>query len=113
MEEIKVGEYVRTKDGVIGKVIAIANMYIELDTKYYDTQYGYFRNVTFDERITKHSLNIIDLIEVGDIATMKYRHIDVTKPLNETDIADLKSGELKLVSVVTHQQFNSIKYEVI
>ena len=44
---------------------------------------------------------------------MKYRHLDVIKPLNETDIADLKSGELKLVSVVTHESFNSIKYEVI
>ena len=64
MEEIKVGEYVRTKDGVIGKVIALAHMYIELDRKYYDTQYGFVRDITFDERITKHSSNIIDLIEV-------------------------------------------------
>lgn len=63
--------------------------------------------------VEKHSPNIIDVLEIGDIVTMKYRHLDVIKPLDETDIADLKSGELKFVSVVTHQQFNSIKYEVI
>lgn len=104
MEEIKVGDYVRSEIGSFGKV-----------TRIEDNKFLYENKtlITFIRNVKKHSPNIIDVLEKGDIATMKYRHLDVIKPLNETDIADLKSGELKLVSVVTHESFNSIKYEVI
>ena len=117
MEEIKVGEYVRlARNQGINKIEEIDDGVYYLDTPIAD-EWGYesyaIAKYQLKEEVIAHSPNIIDVIEKGDIVTMKYRHLEVIKPLDETDIADLKSAELKLVSVVTHEQFNSIKYEVI
>ena len=69
MSEIKVGEYVRTKKGLIRKVTNVINDVIEIDKGYYDeeNEYGdsYF-DFLIENEIAKHSPNIIDLIEVGD-----------------------------------------------
>lgn len=66
MSEIEIREYVRTNDGIF-KVTKIDGLYIYLDKEYFDNQYQMMRDVTFKERIIKHSFNIIDLIEEGDI----------------------------------------------
>lgn len=63
--EIKENEFVRTDNGIF-KVTKIDGLYIYLDKQYFDNQYQTMRDVTFKERIVKHSFNIIDLIEVGD-----------------------------------------------
>lgn len=63
-DEIEVNEYVRTKNGVIDKV---------------DTLYGMIENTVhlenqkwFDTKnIVKHSKQLIDLIEVGDIVEIR------------------------------------------
>lgn len=64
--EIKVGEYVRAKDGYIGKVkdiickgypIKKLEGYIVLDDE---------DGTILNPEEVKHSFNIIDLIEVGD-----------------------------------------------
>lgn len=112
MEKICVNEYVRAR-GEILKIETLVNDYeggVLIKFKEY-TGSNVFKLKEIEE--WKHSPNIIDVIEKGDIVTMKYKHLEVIKPLDETDITDLKSGELKLVSVVTHESFNSIKYEVI
>ena len=70
--EIEVGEYIRTKQGYIAKVMSV-DTYVELDTlinfkKISGNHYAGQR--LFDEddlEITKHSNDIIDLIEIGDI----------------------------------------------
>ena len=56
--EISVGDYVRSKNGSIGKV-----------TKIEDDKYLYENKVliTFIGNVIKHSKNIIELIEEGDI----------------------------------------------
>lgn len=61
MEEIKVGEYVRTKDGEIG-------IYLGIDAKYemYDYDVNGNRSSCKYNEILNHSKNIIDLIEEGD-----------------------------------------------
>lgn len=64
--EIKIGEYVRTNDGIF-KVTKIDGLYIYLDKEYFDNQYQMMRDVTFKERTIKHSFNIKELIEEGDI----------------------------------------------
>lgn len=65
MKEIEVNEYVRTKDGIIDKVI------IEYDgkcnnpncsEKHISCKYNYYN----EKDIVKHSKQLIDLIEVGD-----------------------------------------------
>lgn len=57
-KEIEVGEYVRTKIGVIGKVIKALRNRVFLDCLGYAVQ---------KKDIVKHSKQLIDLIEVGDI----------------------------------------------
>nr|DAJ13839.1 MAG TPA: hypothetical protein [Siphoviridae sp. ctvzh6] len=55
---IEVNEYVRTKDGVIGKVIKVLSNRVFLDNL------GY---AVLTKDIVKHSKQLIYLIEVGDI----------------------------------------------
>lgn len=73
--EIKVGEYVRTKNGLIGKVNKIelkgsgtrfAGEYLTDTIIQFNDGKVYERRVK-DNYIVKHSKNIIDLIELGDI----------------------------------------------
>ena len=64
--EIKENEFVRTDNGIF-KVTKIDGLYIYLDKQYFDNQYQTMRDVTFKERIIKHSFNIINLIEINDI----------------------------------------------
>ena len=59
MEKIKVGEYVRTISGNIGKYI------IQQNINYIDTGKQYI-GIDIEKDIVKQSSNIIDLIEVGD-----------------------------------------------
>lgn len=67
--DIEVNEYVRTKNGVIDKVDALYGM-IE-NTVHLENQKW------FDIKdITKHSKQLIDLIEVGDIVN---RHLVIDK----------------------------------
>lgn len=62
MEDIKVGEYVRTESGYIGKVEQINKEPTDENITYVITDvYSCFL-----EEVVKHSFNIIDLIEVGD-----------------------------------------------
>ena len=62
--DIEVGDYVRSRNGSIGKV-----------TKIEDDKYLYENKelITFIGNIVKHSKNIIDLIEVGDILEIYLR----------------------------------------
>ncbi len=71
MREIEVGEYVRTREGHLGKLMAINEKdynYLGVDTTKeirndgFPATYLYLKN----EDIVKHSKKIIDLIEVGD-----------------------------------------------
>ena len=66
--------------------------------------------------IYKHSKNIIDLIEVGDIIHIKdVLHEDITYIWSEDYLKALKEdiqNGIKLVSIVTHEQFESVEYKV-
>ena len=65
---IEVGEYVRTTDGRIYKVVDIDNIFIYVDK---EVKYNEETNTSIDyikkSSVVKHSKNIIDLIEVGAI----------------------------------------------
>ena len=67
--EIEVGEYVRTDYGLIDKVIN-SNFYMSI---YVECEKG----LHLIENIVKHSKQLIDLIEVGDIVEDEYNKYEV------------------------------------
>ena len=99
MDDLKVGEYVRTNDGIF-KVTKIDGLYIYLDKEYFDNQYQMMRDVTFKERILKHSFNIIDLIEVGDYVNGNY----------VSEIKEYEDGKtiLVLIGIVDEKDIKTI-----
>lgn len=119
MEELKIGQYIRTKKGRIAKITTINEIKYTYHTararnrmKYIGKKRTLINGRYEFEDIEKHGSDIIEILEKRDMVTMKFRGLTVTKLLSEEDIADLKSGELKLVSVLTHEQFEAAKYEV-
>jgi hypothetical protein len=68
---IEVNEYVRTKDGKIDKLIN-SNFYMSI---YVECEKGLY----LIENIVKHSKQLIDLIEVGDIVN-GMEVLDIHKP---------------------------------
>ena len=117
--EIKVNEFVRTKDGVIDKVIIdykdkcnnpnCNRKHISCEKNYYN-----------EDEIVKHSPNLIDLIEVGDYvngilvtgkeSTLLWTEI---KGIDRSGyhIPISQYGE-NIKSVVTKEQFEPISYKV-
>ena len=65
-DEIKVGEYVRTKDGIIAKVTYVDGLMIDCDENVFDLKNLAMMEIPIEyaeEYIIKHSKNIKDLIE--------------------------------------------------
>lgn len=68
MDEIKVGEYVRLKSGLIGQFYNIEEGYDgNIQINFEEFGYEYENIEQFYDDIKKHSKNIIDLIEENDI----------------------------------------------
>lgn len=113
--EIEVGEYVRTKNGVIDKVDALYGM-IE-NTVHLENQKW------FDiKNIVKHSKQLIYLIEIGDyvnghkVISVDYNVIDDKTECIELDLNNnyqynfISARQIK--TIITHEQFESIEYKV-
>jgi hypothetical protein len=117
--EIKIGEYVRTKDGIIDKIFKFDEMLNE-----YWCEKGLVidpenKIETHLKDIVKHSFNIIDLIEVGDF-------------VNENEVIDkyLFNGEMPVLettgdetnakcmcesdirTILTHEQYERNCYKI-
>lgn len=129
MEEIKVGEYVRTINQGIKKIDDInenapVNRY-KYKTGESDWDGEWYGTIKTTE-IVKHSFNIIDLIEVGDYVN-GYKIVNIEKEyynLKLDEVLPLKTPNLivgneegilsinKIKTIVTKEQFKSIEYEV-
>ena len=112
--EIEVGEYVRTIDGIIDKIKRLDCIILNKDITGEKHLYSY-------TDIIKHSNNIIDLIECGDYVngeniiqvSKTFRYL-FTNKLYHND----KTGEEKHIyfkvddikSIVTKEQFRSLEY---
>ena len=126
MEFIRVGEYVRIDNDFriiaigIGKVVKINkdDVYVKMN---FDLPILYSK-----EGISKHSKNIIDLIKVKD----SIEYIEQTEGKDGTILGEtyeqritsqaeleevrksIRDGGIKLVSVLTYEQFNGSTYKV-
>ena len=121
--DIKVGEYMRTKNGLIGKVnkielkgsgVRFGGEFLTDEIIQFNDGKIYERRVK-DKNITKYSKNIIDLIEVGDIVFIQdvlnndfvYIYDDeMLKAVRE----DIEEG-LQITKILTHQQFEQNCYK--
>ena len=121
MEEIKVGEYVRIKHNGIFKIDDIDFERLKImDSKNRVHEFEDLEEMEdyIKNDITKHSPNIIDVIEVGDYVNGEYvraTYLDGERKYIKlgTEINGKRTYEEDIKSIVTHEQFNSIKYEVI
>lgn len=125
MEKIEVGEYVRTTSGEIFKIKA--ENYFGIITKYENKEdkieqgknwYATNGREINKEDITKHSKNIIDLIEVGDIVNKhkvlnvnldgnKCIDIDTEKPSYESYLF-----EEQIDTILTYEQYENNCYRL-
>lgn len=123
---MKIGDYVRTKNGNIRKIVELTNTeYIDEPDYYVDKvlidieqnkaeDTIYMEKWLFEEKIIKSSPNIIDLIEVGDYVDRlrvveKQEDYIVVETFDER-IFIYKNEPIKLI--VTHEQFSSMEYKV-
>ena len=138
MNEIEVGDYVRTKDGLIAKLINIDEDEYCFDNKI-KWYYEYYSKEVYAEdwkdfvkyEVVKHSPNIIDLIEVGDIIRVEglkhakeviedkfYRYDvfgnDVRAIIDDSGYGNYSKQikDYKILSVVTHEQYKEMEYKV-
>ena len=130
MEEIEVGEYIRTNDGIIGKLKRIELDNIDKSLKWYVFTGKIPDKNIIDEvyinkpYIIKHSKNIIDLIEVGDIIEWEYEgfgYYGINEVINRfgtigvygieyDDVIPLKNINIK--RILTHEQYENNCYRI-
>ena len=111
--EIEVGDWIRSKDGFIGKVQKISYDNME-KSNYYICEKDNVMASNYLENIAKHSKIISEIVEVGDYVNGKLIH----KIDKGTNYCYLYYGNCKtfvnyqIKSIVTHEQFESIEYKV-
>lgn len=110
---IKRDDYVKLNTGKIVRVIGIKENKLNKKAIYF----GVYEQDWFDSMAVENfSDNIIDLIEVGDIVHIKdVLHEDITYIWSEDYLKALKKdiqNGIKLVSIVTKEQMQSIEYKV-
>lgn len=117
--EIEVGEYVRTKEGEIHKIIKIIE---------YDGDWNYYRYENtmgdFQMSIVKHSKQLIDLIEVKDVIRYRIDNISTTLETkgylegiidisDEEMLQEIKSDkDYHILEILTKEQYMANCYKV-
>ena len=122
--EIKVNDYVRTKNGKIRKITEEYQFnkygkfwFLIKENNKIENYNEYFIDTINEKEIVKHSNNIIDLIEKNDYVNGKLvSNVDEidNKTIIEWEDGDMYSPEIEndsfIKSIVTHEQFSSLEY---
>ena len=109
MKEIKIDEYIRLDNGEIGKVIDIK----ENPKRVVYSEYG---EIALRSSILKHSEDLIDLIEVGDIVN----GFPVLEPIYNGNVIygidegyeNFKKSFGDIKTILTKEQFEANCYKV-
>ena len=122
--KIQVEEYIRTYNGIIGKILEdedIGEDGVCIDTTFLD-DYADETNFVKYEDIKSHSFNLIDLIEEGDYVNGNEIALEAPNPDPLCDpiygyfdrygelVGIIENEDIK--SIVTKEQFKSVEYEV-
>ena len=121
MENIEKGEYVRTNKGLITKITDIEIEKYEDGTSeiFIETELnpGYL-DYTIED-ITKHSKQLTDLIEPGDLCYYKLRDSDkvcknfaVMNHLGKIQLYFYSLDQLKIIKILTHEKIEVNCYKV-
>ena len=117
MEEIEVGDWIRTKKGNMDKIACefdknnwrSKNTYGELIVRCLD-------NIYLLDDIVKHSKNIIDLIEVGDYVNgqlVRATYLEgVTKYIKLNNSRGVRTYNDNIKTILTHEQYIQNCYTV-
>lgn len=112
--EIEVGDWIRSKDGFIGKVRRIT--YDDMEkSNYYICEKDNIMASNYLENIAKHSKIISEIVEVGDYVNGQ----EVIEVREQEGKIYLMTGYVPqsyikedIKSIVTHEQMASIEYKV-
>ena len=108
---MKVGDYVRTKNGIIGKIID--DNLAQEETRY---EIDYNNKLYYSRQIAKSSPNIVDLIEVGDYVNgnkvLAKEENGLLWVFNNDKHDTLYMNKQDIKSIVTKEQFESMKYRI-
>lgn len=116
MKEIEIGEYVKTKDGIIAQIKSIdyeAGIY-RFDRIIYNNDFGMkedvlYNNEMFKKVIVKHSKQLMDLIEVGDYIN-GYKVINIIKnKINNNKLIAVGNMDYEFETVKELTETNGIK----
>lgn len=127
-----IGEYARTNKGnifIYTNAIGLNNekldyIWIRIKNKEYTNCYDWEKKWLKEEKIIKHSRNIIDLIEVGDYVNgvevvdivNEYRNNETEKSLYmDSDMGTGYRNQMfaeHIKSIVTKEKFERMKYKV-
>ena len=130
-DKIEVGEYVKTKEGIIAQIKNIdyeADIY-RFDRTIYINDFGMkndvlYNNEMFKKVVVKHSKQLIDLIEVKDV--IKYRINNISTTLETKGyvegIVDISDEEMlqrikndknyEVLEILTKEQMEANQYVV-
>ena len=116
MEDIRVGEYIRTESGYIGKIEQINKEPTDENITYVITDV----HSCFLEEVVKHSSDILDLIEVRDFIN-GLRILDLERKEDRIFACIAKIGPKEywqtfckedIIDIVTKEQFEHERYIV-
>lgn len=117
--DIQIGEYVRSNNGMIGKLIKIERDDIDTSLRWHVINDGKNERYINKAYIVKHSFNIIDLIEIKDIVEIQNISDKLcfkVEIFDEKTLMDLKLGleenEIKLISILTQEQYKTNCYRL-
>ena len=119
--KLKEGMYVRTKNGMVAKIVSKEDVSGSLHRKEIVFILDNGNKLALNsKKVIKTSENIIDLIMVGDYVNgkrvynisivdgLKYLDVEVEDYLSDTPFINAD----QITSIVTKEQFESVKYEV-
>lgn len=121
---MEIGEYIRTQRGKIAKIKVIKetkytwrSARAKGDEKLSGTKRILINGKYETEDIKRHSFNELDLLEEGDvIKVIENEIISVVNFQDKEEIKvwreDIEKGVVKVLSIVTREQFESIEYKM-
>lgn len=130
-DKIEVGEYVKTKEGIIAQIKNIdyeADIY-RFDRTIYINDFGMkndvlYNNEMFKKVVVKHSKQLKDLIESGDLIIYRLRGLkhqgkgfiriykDARSRKENLEIDSYSLEQIEIIEILTHEQIEQNCYKV-